>query len=76
MSIRSEKWSRFFYRLSVRLVRDVVYPCTGIAFARFVSDPYARVIDCLADAMVVLLLVVSVACVGFVLSWILAEEEY
>lgn len=75
MSIRSDKWSRFFYRLSVRLVRDVHYPSIGIAIARFLSDPNARLIDCLADAMVLLIFVISCACMGFILSWVLAEDE-
>lgn len=75
MSLQSAKWSRFFYRLSVRLVRDVHYPSIGIAIARFLSDPHARLIDCLADAMVLLIFVISVACVGFILSWFLAADE-
>jgi len=68
MPIRSEKGSCLFYRLSIRFVRDVVYPCTGIAIARFLSHPKARLIDCLADARGVLRLVIAVVCVGFVLS--------
>lgn len=75
MSLQSQKWSKFFYHLSVRLVRDVHYPSLGIAIARFLSDPHARLIDCLADAMVLLIFVISVACVGFILSLFLAEDD-
>jgi len=75
MSINSSRWSKFFYRFSVRLLRGLAYPCAGIAVARFVVDPDATLSECLSDALLVLIFIVATAIIGFVLSWLLAEHK-
>jgi hypothetical protein len=74
MPIRSAGWSKFFYRFSSRLVRDVGYPCFGIAMARYLADSEATLIDCLGDALILLIFVIATACIGFIFSWILSEK--
>lgn len=75
MPSRSSLWSKFFYRFSVRLVRGVGYPCLGIAIARFLADPDATVADCLSDALLLSMFVITTACLGFILSWILSRRN-
>lgn len=74
MSIQSAKWSKFFYRLSIRLVRDVGYPCFGIFFARYLTDAGATLRDCFDNALLLFAFVISIACVTFILSLILSEK--
>lgn len=69
------RWSRFFHRLGVRLITGCAYPCIGVGAARALIDPGATAVDCLSDALLVLIFIAASACTSLITGWLITRGE-
>lgn len=65
----SEYWADYFFRLSVRLLRNWAYPSIGVAAAQALVVDGASIVACLGTALGIFLFIIGIALICFFVSF-------